>query len=68
MRIAIDLDETLLEEASLYAPGTQEELVHLALKEFVERRRRPDVRDLRGAGGIRPDYDHKGLRTGRDPL
>ena len=22
-----------------------------------------DIRDLRGAGGIRPDYDHKTLRS-----
>jgi len=24
---------------------------------------KPDVRELRGTGGIRPDYDYKALRT-----
>jgi hypothetical protein len=38
-------------------------VVHLALREFVERRRRRDVRELRGTVGIRRDYDYKRLRT-----
>lgn len=42
--------------------GTSRELVHLALKEFVESHTRKDLRELRGVGGISPDYDHKALR------
>jgi hypothetical protein len=34
---------------------TVEDLLHLALQEFIANRRRLDVRDLRGTGGIRPD-------------
>lgn len=65
MRTNIDLDDALVEEAFRYAPvGTKKELVHLALKEFIENRRRLDMRELRGAGGIRPDYDYKRLREG----
>jgi Arc/MetJ family transcription regulator len=63
MRTNIDLDEELVESAMRYAPvKTKRDLVHLALREFVENHRRKDLRQLRGAGGIRPDYDHKALR------
>lgn len=66
MRINIDLDEELVQTAIRYAPvKTKQDLVHLALREFVENRRRKDLRELRGTGGIRPDYDHKPLRTRR---
>lgn len=64
MRTNIDLDDTLIEEAFRYAPvKTKKELVHLALREFIASRRRLDVRDLRGTGGILPDYDYKRLRN-----
>jgi Arc/MetJ family transcription regulator len=63
MRTDIELDDALVEEAFRYAPvKTTEELVHLALRELIASRRRLDVRDLQGTGGIRPDYDHKSLR------
>lgn len=64
MRTNIDLDDTLIEEAFRYAKvSTKKDLVHLALREFISNHRRLDVRELRGAGGIRPDYDYKRLRT-----
>lgn len=60
MRTNIDLDEELVQTAMRYAPvKTKRDLVHLALREFVENHRR---KDLRGEGGILPDYDHKALR------
>lgn len=64
MRTNIDLDDKLLSEAFRCAGDvkTKKDLVHLALKEFVERRRRRDVRELRGTVSIRPDYDYKRLR------
>lgn len=65
MRTNIDLDDALVEEAFRYASvGTKKELVHLALKEFIENRRRLDMRELRGVGGILSDYDYKRLREG----
>ena len=66
MRTNIDLDEALLEAAFRYAPvKTKRELVHLALREFVEHHQRRDLRELRGQGGIAPDYDYKALRKER---
>ncbi|MFA9461035.1 type II toxin-antitoxin system VapB family antitoxin [Thiohalorhabdus methylotrophus] len=63
MRTSIELDEELLEAAFRYAPvKTKRELVDLALRELLEHHRRKDLRELRGQGGIAPDYDHKALR------
>ncbi len=65
MRTNIDLDDQLVAEALSYADvRTKKDLVHLALREFVARHRRRDVRELVGTVGIRPDYDHKALRAG----
>ncbi len=65
MRTNIELDDSLVEEALRYADvRTKKDLVHLALREFVARHRRRDVRELRGTVGIRQDYDHKRLRVG----
>ncbi len=64
MRTNIDLDEELVTEAFRYAGvKTKKDLVHLALREFVARHRRADLRELPGTVGIRADYDHKELRT-----
>lgn len=64
MRTNIDLDDALVEEALRYTGvSTKKELVHLALRELIASRKRLDMRDLRGAGGIRPDYDYKKLRN-----
>ena len=66
MRTNIVLDKELVKEAFRYAGvRTKRELVDLALREFVENHRRKDVRELRGKGLIRPDYDYKALREGR---
>ena len=65
MRTNIDLDDELVAEAMRHSGvRTKEELVHLALREFVERHRRRDVRELVGTVGIRPDYDQKAMRAG----
>jgi Arc/MetJ family transcription regulator len=64
MRTNIDLDDDLMAEGfRLTDARTKKDLVHLALRELVERRRRRDVRELRGTVGIRPDYDYKSLRV-----
>lgn len=66
MRTNIVLDDELVEEAFRYAGvTTKRELVERALREFVENHRRKDVRELRGKGLIRADYDYKRLREGR---
>lgn len=64
-RTNIVLDEELVEEALRYAGGgTRRELVDRALREFVESRKRRDMRELRGKVRLRPGYDHKRLREG----
>ncbi len=63
MRTNIDLDPQLVEEAFRYADvRTKKDLVHLALREFIEQRRRLDMRDLRGAIRFADGYDPKRLR------
>lgn len=63
MRMNIEVDPSLIEEALRYAKvRTKKDLVELALREFVARRR--GVRELLEAVGIRDDYDHKRLRIG----
>jgi len=66
MRTNIVLDDSLVKEAFRYAPvKTKRELVDLALREYVASRKRKDLRQLFGRGGIRNDYDYKALRTGK---
>jgi Arc/MetJ family transcription regulator len=63
VRTNIDLNEALVEEGmKLSGSRTKKELVHRALEEFVETRRRLDVRDLRGKVSFHGEYDHKRLR------
>lgn len=65
MRTNIVLDDKLVAEAMSYADvKSKRELVDLALREFVEQRRRRNLLDLYGQGGIFPGYDHKKLRAG----
>lgn len=66
MRTNIVLDENLLKEAIKYSKAhTKKELIHEALKEFVESHKRKDLRELKGKIGFREDYDYKKLRRGR---
>lgn len=66
MRTNIILDDLLVEEAfSMSGIKTKRELIYQALKEFVDHRKRLDLRDLKGIGGLRDDYDYKALRAGK---
>lgn len=77
MQITLNLDEALLKEAfQLTNLSTQEELLNLALQEFVRARRKKNLLDLAGQIEFASDFDHKALRetrhaavkkTGRDP-
>lgn len=63
VRTNIDLDPELVAEAFGYSDvKTKKDLVHLALREFIEHRRRHDLRELRGQVRFVEDYDHKELR------
>lgn len=66
MRTNIVLDAELLREAFDHSNAkTKRGLVDQALRGFVANRRRRGVRESRGKGLIRPDYDYKALREGR---
>ena len=65
MRTNIVLDDALVEEAlQLSRIKTKREVVDAALREFVAHRKRLNIRDLKGTGGLRPGYDYKTLRAG----
>lgn len=56
----IDIDENIVAEAmKLSGARTKREVVDRALREMVARAKRPSFGDLRGMGGIDPDYDPK---------
>jgi len=62
-RTKVFVDQQLLREAMACAPvKTQEAVIHLALREFVQRRQVADIRDLRGKGLIDPAYNHRSAR------
>lgn len=66
MRTNIVLDEELVAEAlKLSKARTKKELVHEALEEFVESRKRLNLLDLAGKIKFAGDYDYKALREGR---
>jgi Arc/MetJ family transcription regulator len=66
MRTNIVLDDELVEEAFRHSNAkTKRELVDMALREFVENRKRKDIRELRGKITFHPGYDYKRLREGR---
>ncbi len=66
MRTNIVLDDHLMEEAlKLSGIKTKKELIHLALKEFVDNQRRLNLLDLEGKIEFVEGYDYKLLREAR---
>ncbi len=67
MRINIDIDEELLQEAQqLLGIKTKKEIVNMALGELVANRKRKNIMDLKGTIEFFDDYDHKQLRESGD--
>jgi Arc/MetJ family transcription regulator len=67
MRTNIVLDDNLVEEAfSLTDIKTKRDLVYQALSEFVNNRKRLNIKDLKGIGGIQADYDYKAARSRKE--
>ena len=68
MRTNIVINDELLAEAFKHSKArTKRELVELALREFVARRKKRNLMDLFGTGGLREDYDYKSLRGRVEP-
>lgn len=66
MRTNIVLDEKLVKEAFQYCRAkTKKELIAMALKEFVENRRRMNLLELEGKVEFAKGYDYKSLRAGK---
>jgi Arc/MetJ family transcription regulator len=63
MRTNIVLDEKLVEEAFKVSQAkTKKELVHEALKEFIENRKRLNLLELFGKIEFKDSYDYKKMR------
>ena len=66
MRTKSVLDDEIVKQAfSVSGIKTKRELVNQVLKEFVEHRKRLDLRELKGVGELHADYDYKALRAGK---
>lgn len=66
MRANVILDDELVKEAfSLTQVRTKKELIHLALQELVQNRKRKNLFDLAGKIDLQENYDHKSLRSMR---
>ena len=64
MRTNIELDTELVREAqALSRIGTERELIHQALREFVDNRKRRDLRELEGLDLLDPAYDYRRHRA-----
>ena len=63
MRTNIELEDDLVEEAfSLTGIRTKKELVHLALRELINSRKKKNLLDLSGQIELQENFDHKKLR------
>ena len=66
MRTNIDIDDALLKQAFKFSQAkTKKELIHQALKEFVENRRRLNLSELEGKIEFAEGYDYKAMREGK---
>ena len=64
MRTNVVLDDKLVDEAFRYSEtiSTKRELLETALQEYVNVRKRNNIKDLRGKIAFRSDYDYKAMR------
>lgn len=63
MRTNIVLDDELLKEAfRLSGARTKKELIHMALEEFIQNRKKKDLMELKGKIQFYDGYDYKQMR------
>ena len=64
MRTNIVLNDKLMDEAFKFSQTitTKKELIETALKEYVDTRKRKNIRELRGEIKFSDDYDYKFMR------
>jgi len=65
MRTNVVLNDKLVEEAFKYSEtiSTKRELLETALQEYVDVRKRNNIRNLRGKISFKSDYDYKAMRN-----
>ena len=65
MRTNIALDDNMVKTAFRYSKArTKKDLIHEALREFIQVKQKLDLRELRGKIEFKQDYDYKKLRKG----
>jgi len=63
MRTNVDIDDKLIQEAfRLTSLKTKKEIVHKALEEFIQSRKRLDLKEIRGKIKFARGYDYKKMR------
>ena len=64
MRTNIELNDELVDEAFKFSKtiSTKRELIETALMEYVNTRKRRNIKELRGKIKFRGDYDYKAMR------
>ncbi|MDR2096100.1 MAG: type II toxin-antitoxin system VapB family antitoxin [Treponema sp.] len=64
MRTNIVLDDELIKEAFKFSQtiSTKKELIEMALKEYVNNRKRKNLKELKGKIKFSADYDYKKMR------
>ena len=64
MMTNIILNDQLVNEAFQYSQTitTKQELIEFALREYVDNRKRKNIKELKGKIKFREDYDYKGMR------
>ena len=65
MRTNVVLNDELVDEAFKFSQSisTKRELIETALREYVNNRKRKNIRELRGKIEFRDDYDYKKMRN-----
>ena len=65
MRTNIVLNDKLVDEAFKFSQSisTKRELIETALMEYVNNRKRKNIRDLRGKIKFTDNYDYKAMRN-----
>jgi Arc/MetJ family transcription regulator len=64
MRTNIVLNDELVDEAFKFsqAISTKKELIEVALKEYVDNRKRKNIKELKGKIKFQENYDYKAMR------
>jgi Arc/MetJ family transcription regulator len=64
MRTNVVIDDKLIQEAlRLSKLKTKKEIIHKALEEFIQNRKRLDLREVRGKIQFAEGYDYKKMRA-----